>query len=287
MRFPARALVLVAALVLGGVAPVAAQPAPVTLRLALVSQWVVQQHRGPGGALGADLLTALESGVVDRPVFSWQKGRIQRDALVPKPIRVLAGPEAEALGGRGTFELRGVRPPAGPAAWTLVDVVPVTGRPDDVLVVEVGWWLNSVRQVLETLAVVTPTGLTTLPLARRALVSAEGVPVVEMPFGRPVSMPAGVAFRGAGGVDFAVARSPIDVRINAALTTNGLADLSPVRTATGDWREGDRVIIRVPAAALTAGAPALLLGWKDRVSQDAGPDLEMRGRTSLPLPIIR
>jgi hypothetical protein len=288
MRLCARASILAAALLLGGIAGAAAQPAPAALRLALVSQWVVQQHRGPGGAPGPDLLAALEGGVVDRPVFSWQRGRIQRGALLAKPIRVLVGPEAEALGGRGTFEVRAIRPPVGAAAWTTVEVVPGTGRPDDVLVLEVGGDMNSVRQVLETLAVVTPAGLKPLPLALRALVPAEGVPVLEMPFGRPVALPAGVAPRGADGMEFVVARSPIDVRVNGAVTTNGLADVSPVRTALGDWREGDRVIVRVPAAALTAGAPPLLLGWKDRVFQEGGPDLDTpRGRASLPLPLVR
>jgi hypothetical protein len=265
----------------------AAQPAPATLRLALVSQWVVEQHRGSGGAPGADLISALDGGVTDRPVFAWQRGRIQRGALVAKPIVVVLEPEAGALGGRGTFEVRAVRPPAGSAGWTTVEVSPGTGRPDDVLVLAIGGELHNVRQVLSTLAVVTPAGVRPLPLARVSLVAGEGVPVIEVPFGRPVVLRAGVTPRGAGGVDFVVARSPIEVRENAAITTNGLADVSPVRTGLGEWREGDRVIVRVPAAVLAAGAPPLVLGWKDRVVQEGGPEDIPRGRATLPFPLVR
>jgi hypothetical protein len=290
MPHPVRGPVLVLALVLGVTSPLGAQPTssprPATLRLALVSQWTLQQHSSPRDH--ASLVRALEGGVVDRPVFSWQRGVIQRDTLVGKPIRVVSGPEAEALGGRGTFELQGVRAPVGTSAWTTVEVARVSAGPEEVLVLEVGGELNSVRQVLETLAVVAPEGLQVLPLARRALVAARGVPVLPVPYGRPVILPAGVTPSGAAGLDFVVARSPIEVRVNGAVTTNGPADLSPVRTGDGDWREGDRVLIRVPGAVLAAGPAPLLLGWKDRTFQEGGPDLETpRGRAATPFPLVR
>ena len=95
-----------------GVATVAAQPAPLTIRLALVSQFVVNQHRAGTSrerGLVPEFRTALDRGVVDRVVFVWQRGLIQRRwSLVWKPVRVLAGPDAAALGGRGQFELVGV-----------------------------------------------------------------------------------------------------------------------------------------------------------------------------------
>ncbi|MBI3454465.1 MAG: hypothetical protein HY002_01580 [Candidatus Rokubacteria bacterium] len=247
------------------------QDVPFTVRIALVSQWVVDRHRS-AGALGVrrpmipQFRAALEGGVVDRAVFAWQRGVIQRNSLVWKPIRVLAGPESSAIGGRGEFRLLAVRPPQGTAAWTEVDVTALTGRSEDVLVLEVGGELNSIRQVLETIFVIAPGGPPVeLGLARRALIPSEGVPVIKAPFGQPVVAPGGPAIlRGAAGAEFLVARSPVETTPDGGITTNGLADLSSGEA--GEWREGDRVFIRVALAAARArAAPDVVLGWKDRI----------------------
>ena len=55
---------------------------------------------------------------------------------------------------------------------------------------------------------------------------------------------------------------------------------------SGDWREGDRVFLRIPAAALAEGWPGLVLGWKDRTLQ-TDPNLEFPRRSALPFPVIR
>jgi hypothetical protein len=267
--------------------PLAAQPAGV--RLALVSQWVVSQHRAADHSLAPELRRALDSGVVERPVFRWQRGLIQRRALVWKPIRVLPADEAAALGGRGDFQLARVGPPRDGAAWTTVEVGLPSGRPDDVLILEVGGEIAPVNQVLETLALVGPAGeFQELRLVRRALVPADGVPITRPPFGRPVTLPPGAMLRGTAGVEFLVARSPVETIENGGLTTNGPADLSPVRDAVGEWREGDRVFIRVAASTLHSGAPTILLGWKDRIYREGGPDLETpRSRARIPGPVVR
>lgn len=247
------------------------QDIPFTVRIALVSQWVVDRHRS-AGALGTrgpmipQFRAALDGGVVDRAVFAWQRGVIQRNSLVWKPIRVLAGSESSALGGRGEFRLLAVRPPQGPAAWTEVDVTALTGRPEDALVLEVGGELNSIRQVLETIFVVPPGGPpVALSLAPRALIPGEGVPIIKAPFGQPVAAPGGPAIlRGAAGAEFLVARSPVETTPDGGITTNGLADLSSGEA--GEWREGDRVFIRIALAAARARAvPDVVLGWKDRI----------------------
>ena len=287
MRHLIRSPILALALSMGA-SLLAAQPAPVPVRLALVSQWVVTQHRGREVRLAPELRSALDSGVVDRTVFRWQRGLIQRRTLVAKPIRVLAGPEAQALGGQGDFQLAAVRPPSGQAAWTAVEITAQSGRPDDVLILEVGGELNSIAQVLETLFLVTPDGFRELPLARRALVPSAGVPVASLPYGQPVAASARVNFYEAAGVGFFVARSQVEAIVDGGLTASGPADLSSVRDATGDWREGDRIFIRVPAAALRAGVPAVVLGWKDRIFREGGPGFEvLRGRARLPIPIVR
>lgn len=266
-------------------APVAAQPASATVRVALVPQWVVNQHRpawwgGSRGSLAPEFWTALESGVVDRVVFSWQRGAIQRETLVAKPIRVLPAAEAGTLGGRGDFELVAVRPPRGRAAWTELEVTPRIGQPDDVLVLEVGGELNTVTQVLETLLVVPPGDAPRqLGLARRALIPGDGVPVVGVPFGRPVVLSDGPALmRGARGVAFLVARSQVEVIVNGAMTVNGFADVAPAHA--GEWREGDRVFVRVPLATLRSGVLSVVLGWKDRIDRQDGGDSDELRRSS-------
>src|SRR5262245_3399211 len=108
---------------------VGAQPAPRPLRLASLTQWSVNQHRSGWSAtapVAADPRQRLANGVVDRPVFWWQRALIQRSALARKPIRVLSTEEAAPLGGRGAFDLS-VRPPPGPSAWVELTAVPRGG----------------------------------------------------------------------------------------------------------------------------------------------------------------
>lgn len=243
-----------------------AQPASVTLRVASVSQGIVHREVGDGPGLAA----TLDRGVTDGVVFAWTRGRIGRAALVSKPIRVLAGPEAAALGGRGEFALEAVRPPAGASAWTEVVVVPRSRGADDVLVLEIGGEVNTIHQVLAVLLVGGPGGpLRRVPLARRALFSAPGVPILRAPFGRPVDLPSGVGFHEVEGLGALVARSLIEAIPDGDYTPRGPADRAA--TNVGDWREGDRVLLRASLAALAGGVPAVVLGWKDRTDK---PDPE-------------
>ncbi len=268
-------LVVLGILLAGGTAAVVAQPAASTIRVAFVRQWVVNQHRvivGFARGLSPELGTALERGVVDRTVFTWQHGRIQRWWLLRKPIRALPAAEAAPLGGRGQFEVVAVRPPLGTAAWTEVDVAARTAQPDDVLVLEVGGDVNVVNQILETLAVVPPGGgpLQDVPLrrvvGRGAASPGETVPVVTAPtFGDPLEAARPARFGRAAGVEVLVVRSAIGVIVDGAFTNNGGADIA-TETA-GEWREGDRVLLRVPLATLRGGPPSILLGWKDRVTK--------------------
>jgi hypothetical protein len=262
---------------------------PLTIRLASLSQWPVHQHRSGGwlaaGPIGPELRTALESGVVDRPVFWWQRGVIQRSSLVWKPIRVLAGPEGAELGGRGEFDLVAAPRATGAAAWSQIEVRPRTGQTDDVLVLEVGGELNTVTQVLETLLLVPVDGpIQELSLARRAVLPASGIPVMVVPAGRP---PGPVPLRGESGIDFLVARSSVESLENADTTPSGAADRAA--SNVGDWREGDRVFIRVPVSRLQAGTPGVVLGWKDRTLKPdpdggGGGDERRRSRLDRPLP---
>jgi hypothetical protein len=239
---------------------VAAQPAVPPLRLALLSQWVVIHH----SPASPEFAAALDAGVVDGPVFAWQGGRIPRSAFVEKPIRVLPPPEASQLGGRGEFQITAIRPPAGPTAWTEVEVAPRTGLPGDELVLEIGGELNTVNQVLARLFVRGPDGrLEELPLARRAVLSRPGVPVIAAPFGHPVAATEAASFRGIHGVEFLVVRSPIETIVDGSVTPSGPADVSPFQG--GEWREADRVYVRMPLATLRAGAAPTVLVWKDRV----------------------
>jgi hypothetical protein len=275
----------VAAVAARGLArPARAQAPPATLRLALLPQWVIQQHRSAGGAFSPALRDALEGGVVDRTVYSWQHGVIQRQSLVAKPIRALPEAEAAPLGGRGAFEAVAIRPPAGPAAWTEVDVVRRSSAPDDVLVLEVGGERNTIGQVLETLLVAQPDGrLADLPLARVALVPGRGVPVATAPFGLPLGAEMASRFHDEAGVGLLVVRSQVRAIRNGALAPGGLADTAPL--AEGDWREGDRVLLRVPAAGLDR-APRLVLAWKDRTLQPDPAGEFFPRRSSLPLPLV-
>ena len=91
-------------------------------------------------------------------------------------------------------------------------------------------------------------------------------------------------FRQEAGLDILVVRSPLwDVR-NGDQTSSGRADTVPF--GSGDWREGDRVFLRIPAAKLGQGVPGIVLGWKDRTLQN-DPNAEFPRRSSLPLPVIR
>jgi hypothetical protein len=272
----------------GALSAVRAQTPPGVVRLALVPQWVIQQHRAGvvGGPLSSVLREALDGGVVDRTVYSWQRGVIQRQALVAKPIRVVPHDEAAALGGRGRFALGAVRPPTGRAAWTEVEITRAgSDAHDDVVVLEVGGERNTVTQVLETLLVAEPgRGLTEVALARTALVAGSGVPVVTAYFERPLPAAMAQRFREEAGMGILVARSPLwDVR-NGDRTSSGPADTVPY--SGGDWREGDRVFLRIPVAALDRGVPGLVLGWKDRTLQ-TDPNGEFPRRSSLSPPLIR
>jgi hypothetical protein len=296
-RFPAGRLVLVpllAAVVLaGGLAGgVHAQPTRATLRIALVPQWVVNQHRaapslGSRGVATPQLVRALDGGVVSRVVFWWQRGVVHRDALVWKPIRLVEGEEAATLGGRGSFELVQVRPPAGGSAWLEADIVPRAGRPAEVAVVELGGELAPLRQVLDSLHLVGPDGsLTELELARRALVRGAGVQIITAPFDRPVTVPdARALFQGGGGLEFLVVRSQVEVSPGAEATPNGFGDLSAFNA--GAWREGDRVMLRVPVAAAGTGLAPIVLGWRDRLFRPDGGDVNELRRSSRLAPVPR
>jgi hypothetical protein len=281
----ARGLAILGLALAGGVGPEtcagAQQAAPGIVRLALLPQWAVQQHRGNGGSL----LEAIDGGVVDRTVFAWQRGVLQRQALVWKPIRLLPDPEASALGGRGRFSLVAVRPPVGRAAWTEVEISRPAPQADDVLLLEIGGERNTVSQVLETLLMAGPArGLTQVPLARTALISGAGVPVVPAPFEQPLPPTMAQRFREDGGMGLLVVRSPLwDIR-NGAVTASGPADTVPL--GGGDWREGDRVFLRIAGAMLERGSPGLVLGWKDRTLKP-DPDTEFPRRSALPFPLVR
>ncbi|HEV8673939.1 MAG TPA: hypothetical protein VGX21_07830 [Methylomirabilota bacterium] len=285
---PPRSLVLVAIVVLlvAGTASLVAQQPVVssTIRIALVRQWVVNQHRVPLFAferrLSPEFRAALESGVVDRTVFQWQRGAIQRWWLLRKPIGVLAGPEATALGARGQFEVTGVRPPQGSAAWTEVGLAARTPQPDDVLILEVGGEVNTETQVLGTLAMISRDGgLRELPL-NGGPPRGDGVAVVTAALGEPIGAPQAAYFRGASGVDFLVVRSSVPVIANGGFTSNGVADLAI--EGPGDWRHGDRVLIRVPLSTLRSGSPAIVLGWRDRITKpETGDGERMRPQALL------
>jgi hypothetical protein len=260
-----------------GTAAVVAQPAASTIRLAFLRQWVVNQHRVPlfgfQRHLAPEFGSALESGVVDRTVFAWQRGRIQRWWLLRKPVRVLSGDEAAALGGRGQFDLVAVRPPRGPAAWTEVEVVARTAQAEDALILEVGGEVDVINQVLETFAVIPPGGgplrevsLVRLVAPPRPADGGDAIPVVVAPtFGEPLEAARATPFGRADGVEFLVVRSAIPVIGDGAMTNNGTADLA-TETA-GEWRQGDRLLVRVLLASLRSGAPSIALGWKDRVTK--------------------
>lgn len=276
---------LTAALGIGVTGPVRAQGPPDVVRLALLPQWVIQQHRTGGSSANPALREAIDGGVVDRTVFAWQRGVIQRQVLVRKPIRVVPEPEATALGGRGRFALGAVRPPAGRAAWTEVEIVRASGGADDVVLLEVGGERNTVTQVLETLLVADSSRpLAELSLARPALLASAGVPVIAVPFEQPIPPALAGRFREEAGMGLLVVRSPLwDVR-DGDLTASGRADTVPL--GGGDWREGDRVFLRIPAAAIGRGLAGLVLGWKDRTLQ-TDPNAEFPRRSALPFPVIR
>jgi hypothetical protein len=259
-------------LVLWSVGTATAQE-PVTVRLALLPQWVINTHRMSGSPLQSLRLTpsfaeALERGVTETVVFAWQRGRIQRSSLVVKPIRVLSSAEATPLGGRGEFRLGAIEAPRDASAWTAVHVIPTREEPDSVLVLEVGGDLNTITQLVEAIFVEAPPGeFREQRLGNRALVEGtDRVTVVRMPFGRPVTL-AGAAglFRGTGGVDFLVARGLVDAVPRGDVTPNGSAD---VASWTGDWRESDRVFIRVSPTTLRRDRAGVVLAWRDRTLRD-------------------
>ncbi len=110
------------------------------------------------------------------------------------------------------------------------------------------------------------------------------MPVVAAPFEQPIPPALAGRFREEAGMGLLVVRSPLwDVR-NGDLTASGRADTVPF--GGGDWREGDRVFLRIPAAALDRGLAGLVLGWKDRTLQ-TDPNAEFPRRSALPFPVIR
>jgi len=152
-------------------------------------------------------------------------------------------------------------------------------------VLEIGGERTTVRQVLETLLVTEPArGLVEVPLARTALIPGAGVPVVSAPFEQPIPAVLAQRFREEAGKGLLDVRSPLwDVR-NGDRTASGPADTVPL--GGGDWREGDRVFLRIAAGALDRGLAGLVLGWKDRTLQ-TDPNAEFPRRSALPFPVIR
>ena len=240
-----------------------------TVRFAFVPRVVSTQFTN-----GPDFRAALDRGVVDRGVFFWQHGLIERSSLVLKPIRLVVGAEAESLGGRGQFQLGAVRRSQGSSAWVEVEVAHAAGQADDRLVLEIGGEKYEQRQVLAALFLAPPAGgLEELRLAPRALVPGPGVPVIEASLTTPLAgLGVAEAFRGPRGVEFLVVRSPIPTAVDRELTTNGLADRASVPADGPDeWRDGDRVLVRISGAAVQEGVPLVVMVWKDRVYK-TGPD---------------
>src|SRR4029453_11574142 len=91
---------------------------------------------------------------------------------------------------------------------------------------------------------------------------------------------AGPRCPGQNGLEFFVARSPVETLTNGDTTPAGPADRAT--SNVGDWREADRVFIRVPVARLQSGVPGIVLGWKDRTLKpdpDGGDGVEQRRRS--------
>jgi hypothetical protein len=265
-----------------------AQEPAVVLRVASLAQWVVDQHGGARGVAGRaeaarQLGRALDAGVQDGPVFWWQRGRIQRQALAGKAVVVLGGEEARGLGARVDARLAALRLPAGAAAWLEAEVAVPGAAPDDAVLLQIGGERHTERQVLESVLAVGEGGVVAeLPLAPVALIPGPGIPVARRPFGQPIE--AGLPFyRGPGGLELLVVRSQVEAIPNGGRTPNGLADVSPL-DSTGDWREADRVLVRLRPG--TGRPPALVLGWKDRVLRP-DPDVEFPTRASLSPPLGR
>jgi hypothetical protein len=251
----------------------------VTVRLASLAQWVLEQH----GTATPALVRALEAGVRDRAVFWWQRGRIARSSLAPKGVRLLVGEEAQALGGRGDPRPVALEYPRGSSAWTTVTLAGPGA--DDRAILEIGGEMNTVRQVLETFAVLGSDGaLVRVALSVPSLVPSPGIPVTRR---LPGPLPAGLPFGPVpGGIEVAVVRSTVDAVPDGAVTPGGLADAAPhPGQGSGDWREADRVLLRVPLAPATAPV-AIVLGWKDRVLRP-DPDAEFPVRAALPRPAGR
>jgi hypothetical protein len=187
---------------------------------------------------------------------------------VSKPIRALGGDEAVSLGGRGETRITSIQSPVGGSAWTEVKVGWTGSGADGTAVVEVGGDLDTITQVLETVLVMEgPARFREQRLGYRALLGPKDhVSVVHVPFRQPVVVAgARELFYGRGGAEFLVARSQVDYVANGTVTANGPADVSPW---IGDWREGDRLLIRLSLEALQRGPVSVVLGWKDRVLRD-------------------
>jgi hypothetical protein len=145
------------------------------------------------------------------------------------------------------------------------------------VVLEVGGELGTFQQRVGTVLVQAAGGA----LRRVAVVPGEGIAVVRAPFGCPLDLadPAG-RFHDVEGLGILVVRSAVETVPNGATTTNGPAGLSPLVARGADWREGDRVLLRVPLALLLGEPPALVLGWGDRCLVP-DPDVKFPRRSSL------
>ena len=110
------------------------------------------------------------------------------------------------------------------------------------------------------------------------------MPVVAAQFELPIPPALAGRFSEAAGMGLLVVRPLLwDVR-DGDLTSSGRADTVPL--GSGDWREGDRLFLRIPAAALDRGLAGLVLGWKDRTLQ-TDPPANFPRRSALPFPVIR
>lgn len=47
---------------------------------------------------------------------------------------------------------------------------------------------------------------------------------------------------------------------------------------SGEWRPGDRLFVRIPAATLQAGAPGIVVAWKTRTYLPDGGDTNFEHR---------
>ena len=270
-RLAVLGLLLVTALGWGAAVPSHAQAPPPVVRLALLPQWVIQQHR----SLPA-LAEAIEGGVVDRTVFAWQRGVIQRQALVSKPIRVVPEPGAPR-------RPRAVRPHGAPAdrpgGLDGDRGPPVEPRaPTTCSSSRSGASATRSRRSSRRCWSRSPGGRWPRYrwLAPPSCAGA-GVPVVASTFDAPLPPAMAQRFRQEAGLDLLVVRSPALGRANGDQTSSGRADTVPF--GGGDWREGDRVFLRI------SGRRARSRRARDRAGVE-GPDAPERPERRVPASLV-